>query len=208
MLERHWLENWFVELKDDDDECFWKWLKTQVRIYVVPLIGWDYENFYKVGSIFGRVISVDHSNFHCAWVIILTDCLFMINCKIILEIEDWKYKIFISETLNQSFWLIIVKNIQKGHWSHPNHRRNFHAVMMTFFLPKKANQGISKSLPITALIKSHQTLNSPQKSLPNHRKVLSQLLTLNDVSPSRSTFSSPLLNQPNPFSPHQVRIWV
>lgn len=22
MLERHWLENWFVELKDDDDECF------------------------------------------------------------------------------------------------------------------------------------------------------------------------------------------
>lgn len=101
MIESHWLEQWFSDLRNVNDICSAKWRKTYIRIYGVPLIGRGYENFYNIGSIFGRVILVDNTNFECSNLIILTDCLFSINCKLAMEIGAKQYIICIAESYAQ-----------------------------------------------------------------------------------------------------------
>ena len=97
ILESNWLDNWFINLSEVNDGSASKWKETRIRIYGVPLKSWSYENFYNIGSIFGRVLSVEYSNFNVAKILLLTDCLFTINCKLILDIDGKKSKIFVSE---------------------------------------------------------------------------------------------------------------
>lgn len=97
ILESNWLDNWFSELQEVNDVCATKWKEAWIRIYGVPLKSWAYENFFNIGCVFGRVVSVDYSSFEYARVNILTDCLFNINCKLIINVEGKKSKIFIVE---------------------------------------------------------------------------------------------------------------
>lgn len=101
MVESKWLENWFSDLRNVNDFCAARCRTTYITVYGVPLIGWGYENFYNISGIFGRVISVDYYKFECSKITVLTDCLFSINCKMIMEIEDKQYTIFISESYAQ-----------------------------------------------------------------------------------------------------------
>lgn len=71
--------------------------KTHLKIFGVPLRGWGYDNFYNIGNVFRRVMSVDYSIFNHGKVTVLTDCLFSINHKMALEIENKFHKITIFE---------------------------------------------------------------------------------------------------------------
>lgn len=97
MVDSKWLERWFITIKDADNRSATLWREVWINVYGVPLFAWGYENFRNIGSIFGRVISVNYKDFECANIMIYTDCLFDINCKISMEIEDVKHSIFISE---------------------------------------------------------------------------------------------------------------
>lgn len=71
-----------------------------MKIHGVPPSGWGYDNFYNIGCVFGRVISVNHSNFNHATALVITDCLFLINCKMVLDLMGHQHKICISEDYN------------------------------------------------------------------------------------------------------------
>lgn len=73
------------------------WRETWISVYGVPLIAWNYNNFLNIGSVMGRVISVNYKNYDCANILIFTDCLFDINCKLSLEIADVSYPVFVTE---------------------------------------------------------------------------------------------------------------
>ena len=97
MLESDWLSRWFMDIREVNESCASKWRETTIKIYGVPLSGWGYDNFYKIGNIFGRILSVDYANFDCPKVTIITDCLFAINCKLVMELGDQNYITCISE---------------------------------------------------------------------------------------------------------------
>lgn len=77
-----------MNVKKNDETTATEWKRTWINVYGVPLMGWDYNNFYKIGCIFGRVLSIDHSNFDRVKILIITDCLFKINCEMIIAIEN------------------------------------------------------------------------------------------------------------------------
>lgn len=97
MIQSRWLERWYMELKEVDNLSTTHWRETWINIYGVPLVGWGYENFYNIGSILGKVLSVSYTDLDCANVMIITDCLFDINTKISICIEGVQYPIHISE---------------------------------------------------------------------------------------------------------------
>lgn len=97
MIESGWLESWFDNMSDVKETFTPLWRETWIKIYGVPLSAWNYQNFYNIGCIYGRVISVDHSSFEYANVLVFTDCLFKINSKLALQIEESTYKIFTFE---------------------------------------------------------------------------------------------------------------
>lgn len=97
MIESNWLENWFIAIRDVNMKSSSLWREVWIKVYGVPLFAWGYENFYNIGCIFGRVISVDHSRFDYARVLVFTDCMFTINNNMALEINEEKHKIFVSE---------------------------------------------------------------------------------------------------------------
>lgn len=97
MIESKWLDRWFMEVRDINPECGSRWKETWIRIYGVPLSGWGYDNFFKIGCIFGRVQSVEYSSFEYARVLLITDCLFNINCQMMIELEGKHSKVFVSE---------------------------------------------------------------------------------------------------------------
>lgn len=97
ILQSKWLDRWFADLCNINDVCASRWRKTQLKVYGVPLRGWGYENFYNIGCMFGRVLSVHHLEFDFATIQVLTDCLFLINCKMAMEFLGKQYKICISE---------------------------------------------------------------------------------------------------------------
>ena len=97
LLESQWLDRWFLKIKDVDCNSKALWRETWISILGVPLIAWDYENFYNLSCIFGKVISVHYKQFDCAMVKICTDCMFDINCKISMEIEGKIFSVAISE---------------------------------------------------------------------------------------------------------------
>lgn len=99
MIDSKWLETWFMELRDVTRSCSSLWKETWIKVYGVPLGGWNYNNFYNIGNIFGRVLSVDYSGFECAKILIITDCLFIINCNMLLELEGNMAKVWITEDI-------------------------------------------------------------------------------------------------------------
>lgn len=102
MIESGWLQRWFSKIINVNTRSASLWRETWVNIYGVPLIAWGYESFYNIGSMLGRVLSVNYKDFDCARVLLFTDCFFDISCKISFEIEDEKYPVFISE--KQQLW--------------------------------------------------------------------------------------------------------
>lgn len=97
MMESEWLLQWFMKITNVNDQSATLWRETCISIYGVPLIAWGYKNFFDIGCVFGRVISVDYKNFDCANVRIFTDCLFDTSCKISMEIEGKSYAVHILE---------------------------------------------------------------------------------------------------------------
>lgn len=61
------------------------------------------KNFYSIGCVFERVMSINYSRYDCDKILVISDCLFTMNCKMLFEIEDTHYKIFISEDRNVPF---------------------------------------------------------------------------------------------------------
>lgn len=58
-----------------------------IIIYEIPLKAWTYENFYQTGCIFRRVLSVNYKSLDITKILIGTDCLFKINCKMAFDVE-------------------------------------------------------------------------------------------------------------------------
>lgn len=100
MIECNWLDRWFRDMRDIDAQCAPLWRKTQIKVYRVPIRGWSYDNFFNIGCIFGRVLSVDYSDFNYAKVLIISDCLFAINYKLAVEISGKIHKICVTEDYN------------------------------------------------------------------------------------------------------------
>ena len=101
MLESKWLDQWFIHLGEVNNKSSGLWREAWLRIHGIPLVAWSYENFYNTGCIFGRINSVNCSDFDCGYILVTTDCLFEINCKISLDIEGIKYPVYISEKNGQ-----------------------------------------------------------------------------------------------------------
>lgn len=97
MMESQWLLQWFMTITNVNDHSTTLWRETWIAIYGVPLFAWGYENFHNIGSVMGRVISVEYSNYDCAKILIFTDCLFDINCKVSLKIAGESYPIFVTK---------------------------------------------------------------------------------------------------------------
>ena len=97
MIESCWLEKWFLSIQNINDATVAQWRQTTITIIGVPLTAWHYSNFHNIASLYGRVVSVDYSKFDSAHVTIITDCLFKINCKLHLKIDDTKFPVFTFE---------------------------------------------------------------------------------------------------------------
>lgn len=98
MLESKWLEKWYMEVRNAARKTSSLWRETWITIYGVPLHAWSYDNFYKIGCIFEKVLSVNQQQFEYTKILISTDCLFKINCKMALDMEGDKSKIHIWES--------------------------------------------------------------------------------------------------------------
>ena len=98
LMNSQWLLQWFDVVTNVNDQSATLWRKTQINIYGVPLIAWGYEIFFNIGCVLGRVISVDYRNYEYATVVIITDCLFEVNCKLMIEIDGKKYDIYVGES--------------------------------------------------------------------------------------------------------------
>lgn len=96
-LESQWLKTWFLELRNPNDSSAALWRKTTISIYGVPLSARSHGNFYKIGCIYGRVLSVDYSGFDYAQVMIYTDCLFKINNPLLFDLGEKRFNIFVFE---------------------------------------------------------------------------------------------------------------
>lgn len=97
IMESKWLDRWFMTVRNVNDQSSALWRETWIRVYGVPLIAWGYENFYKIGCIFGRVLSVNYSEYECAHIQIFTDSLFDSNGKLSMGIGEKTYPIYVSE---------------------------------------------------------------------------------------------------------------
>lgn len=98
MMESNWLDRWFIAFRQVNDKIATQWREITLNIYGVPLTAWNYENFHNIGSIFGRVLSVEYSNFDKGRILLITDCLFKVNCRLWIKIGDDKYPIFVYES--------------------------------------------------------------------------------------------------------------
>lgn len=63
---------------------------------------------------FGKVISVNYQEYDCAKILVLTDCLFDINCKIALEIEGDYFPVHVSEVKFQIYHACSVDEVKGG----------------------------------------------------------------------------------------------
>ena len=97
MVDCQWLQRWFMEIREVSDSNAAIWRETWISIYGVPLSAWAYDNFFEIGSIYGKVQSVDYSRMDYARVLIITDCLFHINNPILFSVEGKNFKIFVTE---------------------------------------------------------------------------------------------------------------
>nr|CCA66197.1 hypothetical protein [Beta vulgaris subsp. vulgaris] len=97
MVECQWLQRWFVEIRDVSESNAAIWRETWITIYGVPISAWGYENFFEIGSIYGKVQSVDYSRMDYARVLVITDCFFQINHPVLFSVEGKNFKIYVSE---------------------------------------------------------------------------------------------------------------
>ena len=118
LMESGWLLRWFSKLINVNDESASLWRETWLNIYGVPLIAWGYDNFFNIGCVFGRVISTEYRGFECARILVFTDCLFEINCKMSMEIDGKCYPVFVSENTQLPPWDYNGKSEPPSPW-HP-----------------------------------------------------------------------------------------
>lgn len=95
MLESKWLEQRFINLRNVNSKVGSLWKITWISVYGILLMAWGYKNFFKIGCVFGRIISVNYSNYDCAKNLIITGNLFTINCIMLLDVEGIQFKISI-----------------------------------------------------------------------------------------------------------------
>nr|CCA66234.1 hypothetical protein [Beta vulgaris subsp. vulgaris] len=105
MLESKWLERWYMELRNASSKISSLWRETWVTIYGIPLSAWSYDNILKIGSIFGKVLSVNQRKFEYTKILISTDCMFKINCKMAIDVDGEKSKIHIWESPQDQSWM-------------------------------------------------------------------------------------------------------
>ena len=97
IMESKWMDRWFMAIRNVNDQSASLWRETWIKIHGMPLIAWGYDNFYKIGCIFGRVLSVNYTEYDCAHVLIFTDSFSELNGKMSMSIGDKKYPVFVSE---------------------------------------------------------------------------------------------------------------
>lgn len=73
IIESQWLIKWFDDICNVNKSCAAIWRKTWINIYGMLLAAWCYDNFFKIGNIYGRVVSVEYSRMDCAKVMIIAD---------------------------------------------------------------------------------------------------------------------------------------
>nr|CCA66152.1 hypothetical protein [Beta vulgaris subsp. vulgaris] len=151
MMNSKWLLQWFDVVTNVNDQSATLWRKTRINIYGVPLIAWGYEIFFNIGCVLGRVISVDYGNYECATVDIITDCLFEVNCKLMMEIDGKNYDIYVGETRQ---FTCQYSNSSHGIQVTPDKSNNLSPIMSS---PEKLNNWSPK--PGTDLIDKQE--NSP-----------------------------------------------
>lgn len=131
-----------------DDNYASLWRKTQLKIYGVPLSGWGYEIFDMIGCMFRQVLPVHHVDFNCAKVLILTDCLFLINCKIAVDIMGHLSKVCVSEDYNYSLMnsrpLLVYHHINNVNTSFDDDEA-LHVRSLSFSGKELENQSFSSS---------------------------------------------------------------
>lgn len=87
-----------MEIRDVSVKASAKWRETWITIYGVPLNAWSHDTFFKIGCVFGKILSINYSNFEFTKILISIDCLFKINCKMALNVDGFMTKIHIWET--------------------------------------------------------------------------------------------------------------
>lgn len=101
ILESQWLQRWFLELRDVNNSSAAIWREAWLTIYGVPITAWSYDNFFDIGSIYRKVLSIDYSRMDYARVLVITDCFFMINNPIMFTVDTKNFKVYITEeTIN------------------------------------------------------------------------------------------------------------
>lgn len=74
-------------IKDVDDKSTFLWRENWLKIVEVPLIGWSYEIFYKIGCVFRRTIYVNYKEYNYAYVMVFTGILLALKNKLSLKID-------------------------------------------------------------------------------------------------------------------------
>lgn len=143
MMESEWLLQWFMKITNVNDQSASLWRETWISIYGVPLIAWCYENFFNVGSLLGRVISVNYNEYNCANVCIFTDCLFDINCKLSMKIGEKEYEIFVSEKMQS--WTQKPGSVQEIKKQKTDDMSNSHVSSEDEFLANGDNSAAEKT---------------------------------------------------------------
>lgn len=217
MMESKWLMQWFMVITNVNDQSATLWRETWVTIYGVPLIAWGYENFYNIGCVLGRVISVDYKGFEYAQVLIYTDCLFDISCKLSMEIDGKNYEVFVSEKKMQ--W----HGVHQDGRSKPSYNTQQN--------PKATSPGTptsnEKSPPHDDTNKNHPVSNG--KNQPDEQSLLGENVSFPYELPPHVTFpTTPIMSggfndaipnvspwypnhlmsersNPNPSSPHPIQ---
>ena len=199
MIESEWLSRWFMDIRNVNSMSSSKWRESHLKIYGMPLHGWGYENFYNVGCIFGRVTSVDYSSFEYAKITVITDCLFSINCKLVIEVEDKSHKICVSEDLQHS-----LRNFQNTEI--PS------AIPITSDSDEEASETHSPlhdreiTPPIPHIFQDGSTNNYLEQPFPNHSLINSSPKSQTIIGNSKSPPSNvPAMSEKN-FSPPIVSL--
>lgn len=205
-----WLLNWFLDVRDVNNKHAPIWRETCLYVYGVPLGAWGYDNLYNIGCIFGRVLALDYKNFDCAKITVITDCLFMINCKILLTLEEFQSTICISESRLFGSPTVVgtAQNAQpiNGHIevdgespnqnspSSPNNCSNDDVPKSPLSLNSLC-MNLEKCEPINAAVEITDLLT--HQSSPIKNKSPSQLLS-NHVEPTSPPLAQVLVDQSSP----------
>ena len=211
LLNSKWLLRWFLELRNVNQKSAALWRKAWITVYGVPLTAWSYEIFFKIGNVYGKVMSIEYSKMDCAKIMIITDCFFRINNPLILDLEGDKFKIFISE--ENATWVNHNLNcpLSKVEQTHPDdvNQMTEDEEQMEERSPKvQVNQWSGKELEVSPIDLGKDdnndlfnvTLESPNKTAKQPSPLKTQK-TPQILSPSKPPFSGPKNSKNSPISP-------